>query len=547
LPYYDQVVIDPARWTDPEVVLEGYTAIWHYDRETHLVTVSDEISGEDGTIGFDGTSVDGKVLYDGLGLTLTSGPLSRVDVTAEYNWTQVARGDVDLTDYVTSGMGGDNGIIVSYTFTADDWPKTGTSLGDGWEASQASATELYDTTPKTTSASNEITVIWADGARTNVKTSYTQTVTPPGQIPPGSMVSVWGAITDDIKTTYATDGEGKSYPASFSRNTSYESEAVFTHHVKANLDAGYKAERPCTERVTFSLFADVQHILTDPEDGEALRLADIRSVNLSEPLGGETGAEVPIGDPRRRSYIATPRGVQSFEHLIALARAHLMRRARVVEIAFAPKLSRMPEITLRKNVLLNEPRIGEALGKVIGYSIALDGADGRISCSVRIGCAIGRGGSVVAVDGTPTYCSIEYTGADYQQFVGRTVLFDDDNDSVGYEPPNAAPNDDGIEFLSPRIAAEDVIEEDITLENPVAVQLARVEDVLGEWDQPFGVPDEETGDLSAARSNAINNTLKSTPMRAVFKLKSMNRAFSTDYDLQVTTLQIPIGYDLEAV
>jgi hypothetical protein len=36
-------------------------------------------------------------------------------------------------------------------------------------------------------------------------------------------------------------------------------------------------------------------------------------------------------------------------------------------------------------------------------------------------------------------------------------------------------------------------------------------------------------------------------MRAVFKLKSMNRAFSTDYDLQVTTLQIPIGYDLEAV
>ena len=117
---------------------------------------------------------------------------------------------------------------------------------------------------------------------------------------------------------------------------------------------------------------------------------------------------MPIGDPRRRSYIATERGNQSLEHLIALARAKLMKRARVVEIAFAPKLARMPEITLRKNAFLVEPRVGEALGKIIGYSIALDGSDGRINCEVRIGCTIGRGGSAVATDGTPTYCSIDY-------------------------------------------------------------------------------------------------------------------------------------------
>ena len=40
LPYYDEVVIDPTRRTDPEVVLEGYSKIWHYDRETHVLTVS---------------------------------------------------------------------------------------------------------------------------------------------------------------------------------------------------------------------------------------------------------------------------------------------------------------------------------------------------------------------------------------------------------------------------------------------------------------------------------------------------------------------------
>ena len=103
---YDEAVIDKARRSDPDVVLEGYTKIWHYDRETHVITVSDEITGEDGLVEFDGASEDGKVLYDGLGLTLTSGPLSRVDVSAEYTWTQQARGTVDLTSYLLSNWPG---------------------------------------------------------------------------------------------------------------------------------------------------------------------------------------------------------------------------------------------------------------------------------------------------------------------------------------------------------------------------------------------------------------------------------------------------------
>ena len=219
--------------------------------------------------------------------------------------------------------------------------------------------------------------------------------------------------------------------------------------IRPTLVAGYTAERQCTERVSFSLFADVQPILTDPEDGEALRIDDIRSVNLERAEEG-----TPIGDPRRRSYIATERGNQSLEHLIALARAHLMKRARVVEIAFAPKLARMPEVTLRKNAFLIEPRVGEALGKIIGYSIALDGSDGRINCEVRIGCTIGRGGSAVATEGEPTYASVDYVGADYQQFIDRMVLFDS---SVGYQPPSADRTMTASTSCAPLTAA-DVIE-----------------------------------------------------------------------------------------
>ena len=67
--------------------------------------------------------------------------------------------------------------------------------------------------------------------------------------------------------------------------------------------AGYTAERQCTERVSLSLFADVQPILTDPEDGEALRIDDIRSVNLSDPRKGRRSA-IRGGDPTSRPSAA---------------------------------------------------------------------------------------------------------------------------------------------------------------------------------------------------------------------------------------------------
>jgi hypothetical protein len=540
LPYYDEAVIEPARRDDPEVVLEGYTKIWHYDRESHIITVSDEIVGEDGTLGFDGESVDGKVLYDGLGLTLTTGPLSRVDVAAEYTWTQLARGDLDLTGYLAKQMGGSGRTIISYTFTADDWVKTGTALGDGWVAKEASADPVYDTSPKTRSSSSELIVIWGgDEGKTTVKRSETETYLSP--VPPGTIPVGGGTSKYEDKVTYSIDGEGRSYPSSFNASWEQTHLMAVAHHTKASLIAGYDAQRPCTERISFSMYADVQSILTDPEDGEALRLTDIKSVNLSEPLSGITGTEIPIGDARRRSYIATTRGLQSFEHLLALARTTLMKRARVVEIKVTPKLSRMPEITLRKNVLVVEPRIGEALGKIVGYSISLDGSDGRINCSVSIGCAIGRGGSVVGVDGEPTYCSIEYAGADYQQFVGRTVLFDGDNTTVGYEPPIAAPNDDGINFLS-ALTAKDVIDQPLVVDNPPGAQAAMLAGMaIGGG---FGVVDQE---FISELTSHFNNTLRAMPTRWTFKLKSMTREFSSDYSVNVTTLQIPLGYDLEAV
>jgi hypothetical protein len=539
LPFYDEAVIDPKRRKDPDVVLEGYTKIWHYDRETHVVTVSDEISGEDGLVSFDGGSDDGKVLYDGLGLNLATGPLSRVDLTAEFTWTQQATGTVDLTNYLISHWPGSVGGQIP-SLNAGDWPKHGSGLGDGWEVAESSAQDVFDLSTHVETRSGSITVEEAgeDSGSSRIQWSSSTTSVKSS----GSLISFGEIVTNDSYS--ATFGENGSSSTSRSRSSSFA--VVGVQSIVATLVAGYKAERQCTERVSFSLFADVQPILTDPEDGEALRIEDIRSVNLSgEESVGEVGTEIipAIIDPRRRSYIATERGRQSIEHLIAHARTQLMKRARAVEIIFAPKLSRMAEITLRKNVFLAEPRVGEALGKIIGYSIALDGADGRVNCEVRIGCTIGYGGIVTATDGTPTYASIDYVGADYQQFIDRTILVDAFTDSsVGYQPPDASPNDDGIDFLS-ALRAQDVIDTDLVVEHGP--------DPTQEVPEDMGTPSNTTSDQASeaiqARSELIKQQiLPQYETRAKFKLKSMTREFLSDYEIQVTDLKIPAGYDLEA-
>jgi hypothetical protein len=537
LPYYDEVVIDPTRRTDPEVVLEGYSKIWHYDRETLVLTVSDEITGEDGLVEFDGASEGGKVLYDGLALTLTTGPLARVDVSAEYTWTQSAQGNVDLTGYLMRNWPESyRGYITSYTLTADNWPKAGAGIGDGWVVANASADTPYSLQVKTRISGSKLTVTNPDTTWFGTS-SYTTTFEDTQSYVDAPIgIGFSELVTSDVINV----GKNNSYSRSYSATAAF----LPLNYTTVTLVAAYTANRQCTEVVTFSLYADVQPVLTDPDDGEALLINDVKSVNLSEAIGAGTGAYVPIGDPRRRSYIATDRGNRSLEHLIALARAHLLQRARVVEIAFAPKLSRMPEITLRKNAFLVEPRVGEALGKIIGYSLALDGSDGRIKCEVRIGCAIGYGGSAVAAGGEPTYCDIDYVGADYQQFTGRTVLFDT---SVGYQPPSSAPNDDGIEFLSV-LTAEDVIQTGLVVENPPSVQAP----ILFRAGQFASVPIsgadiEQMKEIPAARSQAISNAMKDCETSVTFKLKSMSRQFSSDYAVQVTDLSIPTGYDLEAV
>ena len=136
LPYYDEVVIDQARRSDPDVVLEGYSKIWHYDRETHVLTVSDEITGEDGLVEFDGASEAGKVLYDGLGADADQRAAGARRCQCRIHLDAAGAGHRRSDRTICSSNWPDvNGEIIARTPSAPtDWPKTGAGIGDGWRS-----------------------------------------------------------------------------------------------------------------------------------------------------------------------------------------------------------------------------------------------------------------------------------------------------------------------------------------------------------------------------------------------------------------------------
>lgn len=563
LPYYDPVFIDPQDRDDDDLVLEGYTKRWHTDRTTHAVTASDELVGEDGLETF----LDTDTMYNGFTIELANVPSPVIRVKADCNWTQTGEGTVDLTDYfVTNWPGG----ITSYTFQASSWPQSGAALGSGWSVRKASCSEQYNLTLKQTTFNNTLTVDWGDwgGGQTVVNASGSDsamTQTPPGSITFPDINSNQNInITRDNTQLHWTDcpnenevdpffSDGVDAITSYSNSLSYEGAIIPKHYLQQTLIAAYKAARDCTEKVSFTLRADIQHVISGPDDNKALDPIDLTSVNLSDPIDDTTGAEIPIGDPRRRSYICTARGKQSLEYLIARAAAALTSSARCVQITFTPKdFDRMADITLRKNAQVTRPEIpgGTAEGKIVGYSYGMARNSGQLDRSVTIACCVGHGGEITEVPGTSVYIDDDYIDDDYYETEGGTELFDS---TVGFTPPLFNPNDDGLSLIA-GIDAEDAFEQGLSVENTADEQETAIRSGLAQWFDIGGtipgVPDDEgntPGQLMIeARQQAITDFLDTIRTVASFKLKSMTGQFDSPYQITVTQLKLPTMIDLEA-
>ena len=139
LPWFDPVWIGTDRRSDPDVALEARTALYHIDRLSLAVTVSDIVAGEDGTV-----NIGGNYYRDSLDMRYTQIPARAVRVNAEMTWTQEAEGAIDISRPICDAFGEAGTTLTNRisTFTGEgllrDWPRTGQNIGAGWRVGPVS-------------------------------------------------------------------------------------------------------------------------------------------------------------------------------------------------------------------------------------------------------------------------------------------------------------------------------------------------------------------------------------------------------------------------
>jgi len=277
-PFYDPVFVEPARRLDPDTMLEGRSALWHIDRTTHAVTVSDILVGEDGVVDIPEAAIP----YDSVKMSVDQAPLKSVAVDATVAWEQEAHGSVDLgTQYFRSYSG--DGLISS-------WPRPDASLGQGWGVDYSLAVDVYNVAIAQT--------LSMQGSWTNPAKKHN----------PGDTISInWSRTTPVLAGPYyhailtqgGTTGHISENPDEKDEPTST---AVMTDVwvpewlVAGSLVLRYDAKRSRSENIRFVLGADLQPVFTDPGDSAADFAQDAELISLNGSVGNEGPYGVFRGD-----------------------------------------------------------------------------------------------------------------------------------------------------------------------------------------------------------------------------------------------------------
>lgn len=503
-PYWDPIFISPDSWEDPDTVLEGRSAHWHIDRITHAVTISDIIVPEDEIIEI--TEADH--FYDAVQVSLNSVPLRRVTVNAFVPWTINATGGLDLTSALLRVWPRENlnedhtdkfpGMISSFTFKglSSDWPKEGSKIGTGWVVqSGALADQSFLSVP-------EYTV-----------PDYFDPTQIPGPIPGGSQV-----FTPKISGVYYGGVDGAGFDEQVQITV-----AALGYGVPS-LVVNYANARNMQQLISFTMVADMQAIATLAGDDEALVL----NINANKVSDYTRDGSIPLGDVLSRTFADTPRGRQAVEHLIMIARANLVSRARAVQTTFQTTLDIGKAFTLRKGVLLHDHRLpgGQAIGKIIKYSI--DISDGRAIVTGVLGSSVGYGGAYVEDIGDPSYVEEGYlVQGEYQQYVNEIVALP--TADLTYTMPPTETFDDGIDFRKGLTIVNSV--KTLSVTNGPAFQRAQI--IAGS---------DEYGDTAQ-----IDTILQEIPTQVHLKLQPLSKGpfIGTVYPT-VAELIVPAQINLEA-
>lgn len=409
-PYWDDVWYRPEDRRNPDLVLQARSALWHVDRVTHELTISNNVVGEDGTLTFGQEDV----LADSLRISYSGPAASVVRVRAEVNWTQRATGVIDATQNLIEAFAGagteDAHMISSYTGSGlvDSWPLPGDNIGGGWTVEDSDIRDGLGLWVGKTQMENQQISTW---------------------------VSNWYGVFQPGDTL------------ELQQNAQFRLSVM-----RPKLEARYSAERSRTEILEFELHADVQPLLSEPEDSDVIIELNLTSNDVGEyiELDDSNNAAPPIGDLRRPSFFFTDRGIQSLEYLISRARAELLDHARVVTVSATLRWDVLRELSLRKNIALVSDDIpgGFAVGKIIGYEAVVDSDDGVAYCAVTIAPTVGYGQAVTGVPGEPVYVDDDYVEENYQLHSGAEYLHDAGDVTWSEFRAAVQIDDDGIDFFT---------------------------------------------------------------------------------------------------
>lgn len=527
LPWYDPVFMAEGAELDPVNSIETRNVAWHCDRITHEVTVSDIGQGEDGTI----TLVEADHYTDGVKVDVGQAPLTRVTVEATVTWTQKGAGVVDLTQTIYDAFAG-TGMPYQYpvvgSYTSDgllgDWPKPGASIGAGWSVHESSTAEIAKWQKP---ANKKVRYIEKP---IEVPTSYQlasdQTTILGFPIPTrfGNYERIrqerlqtgLGSLDNPKPSIFVTPAEEaaagwKNWDVLFEIGP-----------ILQNTKALYQTSRGRTERVTFTLTAGLQPLLTDPEGTDVLNIA-LSSSALSSPI--DAGGGWPLYAETSNSYFPTERGQLTLQYLLLLARSHLYVRSRAINITVEPRWETVVEaVTCRKNMVVHDPRFpgGQVAGKVVAYNLAHDGSGKPLHASVTIGCMVGTGEVLADIDPPANSYIDDYIDNFYESEPGGAVPVIDGE--LRYQAFDGlyVVDDDGLDLLNmtPSRVVQSIVVTNGVTDQEAAINNNKLDPVAG---------------LTAAPTTV---TLTLVPLTG--------QSFETDYPVEVEPLTLPKTVDLSA-
>lgn len=286
-PYYDPIWLDDTHRDDPDAILEGWSKLYHIDRVTHEITVSDILEGEDGTVVFDET----QGIYESVKMDLGECPLDSVLITGNVQWTQRCSGvlpqpiEVNVSSYTGASFKG-------------DWPKPGAGLGGGWKCEASYVKDILGT-EHAKSVSNSSTLnnndpSAGDCSIESASMSVTSCSTPGICI--DSHVEFKTGLCDPLG--FNPDGsQGVNWPASINSNGTM----ALLWTLNCNMHLRYDAKREFTEQVSILVQANVQPTVTSPSLDQHTETINISGANVGLPLllidawSDWAGRHVPIG------------------------------------------------------------------------------------------------------------------------------------------------------------------------------------------------------------------------------------------------------------